>query len=138
VTNVSPGLLTFAVLLNGQKNGSHYMPFDMPMVWKEPNNCSSDCYFCLTDISEISSKSKHIVTYPNLPSAMRCFPHCDELPVSEPPGIVTMDKDNSDADEVHPDQVGEQCNSDPAFEQSGPSSKLHFLSQADLNDLIWD
>lgn len=109
---VSLGPLVFAVqhtlrLLNGWKNGSHYMPFDMPAVWREPNDHSSDCYFCLTDISGISSKFKHIAIYPNLPSAMKSVPHGDEPPVPKSPDIVTMDKDNSDADEVKPDQVVE-------------------------------
>jgi hypothetical protein len=30
---------------------------------------------------------------------MRCFPLCDQLPIPEPPGTVTMDEYNSDADE---------------------------------------
>jgi len=38
------------------------------MVWREPKDHSSECYFSLTNIT---SKSKHIVKYPDLPSAMR-------------------------------------------------------------------
>jgi hypothetical protein len=131
VIKVSLGPLIFAVqdklrLLNGWKNGSHYMPF-MPVVWREPNDHSSDCYFCLTDISGISSKFKHIVIYPNLPSAMKSVPHSDEPPVLKSPDIVTMDEDNPDANEVNPDQVGERFGSDQTFvKKIGPSSKTTF------------
>jgi hypothetical protein len=58
--------------------------------------------FCSTDTPRISSKSKHMVIYPNLPSSMKIVPHSDKLPVSEPQNNVTTDKDNSDADEFHP------------------------------------
>lgn len=37
-----------------------------------------------------------------------------------------MDEDNSDADEVNPDQVGERFDSDTTFEKIGPSSKTTF------------
>ena len=36
---------------------------------------SSDCYFCLTNITRIVSKSKPTVKYPDLPPAMRPVPH---------------------------------------------------------------
>jgi hypothetical protein len=130
---------TCVKLLHGWKNGSCHMPFAVLIVWTEPKDHSSDCYICSTDIPRISSKSKHMVRYPNLPSSIRYVPHSDKLPVSKPPNNVTTDKENSDADEFHPDQVREQTDSDPIFEQSGPSSKPHFITQAaDLKDVIQD
>lgn len=71
------------------------------MVWKETKDHSSDGYFCSTDITRISSKSKNMVIYQNLPPSVRLAPHSDKLPVSEPPNNVTIDEDNSDADEFH-------------------------------------
>jgi len=112
---------TCGSILNGWKNGSWHIPVAVPMVSGKPEDHSSDCYFYLTDISGISSKSKYMVTYPNVPSPMRSVPHSDQLPVPKPPNNVTMDKVNSDADEVHPDQVGERMTMIQHL-NSGPSS----------------
>jgi hypothetical protein len=76
------------------------MTFAVLMVWRETKDHSSDCYFCSTDITRISSKN--MVIYPNLPSSMILVPHNDKLPVSEPPNNVTTDEDSPDADEFHP------------------------------------
>jgi hypothetical protein len=51
------------------------------MVWREPKDHSSDCYFYLTNIRGITSKSRHTVKYPDLPSAVRPVPHSEEYPV---------------------------------------------------------
>jgi hypothetical protein len=51
---------------------------------------------------------------------------------------MTMDDDNYDAEEVHPDQVRKRFHSDPASEQGGQSSKPHLGTQADLKDLVRD
>jgi hypothetical protein len=63
--------------------------------------------------------SKQIDIYPNLPL-----------------DNVTMDEDDSDANETHPDQVGERSDSDPTFGQSGPSSKPQLVTRADLKNLV--
>jgi len=48
------------------------MPFAVPMVWMEPLNHSSDCYFCLTPVAiGMNRKKKEIIDYPNIPSAIR-------------------------------------------------------------------
>jgi galactose-1-phosphate uridylyltransferase len=78
------------------------MTFAVLMVWTETKDHSSDCYFCSTDITRISYRSKNMVIYPNLPPSMRLVPHNDKLPVSKPPNNVTTDEDNSDADEFQP------------------------------------
>ena len=46
---------------------------------------------------------------------MRPVPHSEQLPVPKPPNNVTMDKENSDVDEVHLYQVGEGTDSDPTL-----------------------
>jgi len=58
------------------------------------------------------------------------------MPLLKPSSNVTIDEGNSGADKVHTDKVGERIDSDPPFEQSGPSSKPHFTTQAHLNDLV--
>jgi len=73
--------VTCVRLLTGWTSGSYWMPFTVPMVWREPTDLSSGCYFCFTNITGITSKSKHTVKYPDLPSAMRPVTHIGELPV---------------------------------------------------------
>jgi len=62
------------------------MPFAVPMVWMEPSNHTSDCYFCLTPPVAIGmNRKKQRIDYPNIPSAIRNVPHGEDLPVPEPP-----------------------------------------------------
>jgi hypothetical protein len=74
------------------------------MVWREPTDLSSDCYFCFTNIIEITSKSKHKVKFPDLPSAMRPAAHIKELPVPKLLEKMTCSSDSSDSD----DDCGQQ------------------------------
>jgi len=57
------------------------MPFAVPMVWSEPSNYSSDCYFCLRPpvASGMNRKKKQRIDYPNIPSAIRPVPHGEDL-----------------------------------------------------------
>ena len=104
-------------------NGSHQMPFNVPTVWREPKDHSSECYlFCLTDITRITSKSKHTVKYPDLPSAMRHVPHTRELPVPKPPENLTFSVESSDSEEDHRQQ-GDNVECDLTFEASCSSSE---------------
>ena len=67
------------------------MNFAIPMVWREPQDHSSECYFCITQVKGISSKSKHTVKYPKLPSAMRPVPHSENLHIPHPPTHLTLE-----------------------------------------------
>jgi len=82
--------VTCASLLAAWANGSCCMPFAIPIVWREPTDHASDCYFCLTSTPGVTAKSKHTAQYPNLPSAMRPVPHSTELPVPKPPTNTTL------------------------------------------------
>ncbi|UYV65551.1 hypothetical protein LAZ67_3004671 [Cordylochernes scorpioides] len=115
--------------LTGWIKGERHMPFVVPMIWREPKDHSSDCYFCLTKTTGITSKSRHTVEYPDLPSAMRPVPHSDILPVPQPPENVIFSDDDSDRREQQWD--------DTNFE-TGALSEPHLLTQGDLNDLVRD
>jgi hypothetical protein len=106
------------------------------MVWREPKDHSSDYYFCLTNITGITSNSKHTVKYPNVPSAMRPVPHNEALPIPKPSANVIVDDEDSTTDEVDLEQVGETSDCEPTFEASCSTSEPHLLTQGDLNDLV--
>ncbi|GFV88867.1 uncharacterized protein TNCV_4609121 [Trichonephila clavipes] len=74
------------------------MPFAIPIIRREPKDHSSDCYFCLTNIKGITSKSKHTVVFPDFQSAMRPVPHSEELPIPKPPEHVPLNEESSDSD----------------------------------------
>ncbi|UYV80765.1 hypothetical protein LAZ67_19001665 [Cordylochernes scorpioides] len=77
----------------------------------------------------ITSKSRHTVEYPDLPSAMRPVLHSDILPVPQPPENVLFSDDDSDRREQQ---------SDDTNSEAGASSEPHLLTQGDLNDLRQD
>lgn len=117
--------------------GSRHMSFAIPMIWSEPRDHVSDCYFCLTKIKGIHPKAKHNVKYPNLPSANRPVPHNDNLPIPVPsvavgigvppqPSMSPLSQSSFDDDD----------NNDPDFEEI--STNPHLLTQGDLNDLVRD
>jgi hypothetical protein len=70
--------VTCMALLTGWVNCSRQMPFAVLKVWKELKNHSSDCYSCLTNMTEITYKSRRTVNCPDLPSAMRPVPQRKE------------------------------------------------------------
>lgn len=72
-------------LLGWAKQEPRHMQFAIPMIWTEPKDHISDCYFCLTQKKGITAKSKHNIQYPNLSSANRPILHSAELPVPRPP-----------------------------------------------------
>ena len=53
------------------------MPFAIPMVWREPTDHNSNCYFCMIPqvAKRMSRKKKWTVEYPNILSALCPVPH---------------------------------------------------------------
>jgi len=105
--------VTCVRLLAAWAKGSRCMPFTIPVVWREPTDCVSDCYFCLTSVTGVTVKSRHTVQYPNLPSAMRPVPHSAELPVSKPPRNMTLSDSESSDEDVG--QANNNMDCDPTF-----------------------
>ena len=103
------------------------MPFAVPMKWREPKNHLTDCYFCLTNKSGISLKSKHTVKYPSLDSAIRPVLHGPELPIPTPPDDITLTEVTESVPHVQ---------NDPDFVEDDTINEPHFLTQEDLNDLV--
>ena len=61
------------------------IPFGVPTIWREKRDHVSDCYFCMTEITEFSRKSQSKIIYPTCKSALRPVPHCPDIPVPSPP-----------------------------------------------------
>lgn len=114
------------------KGKNRAMPFAVPMVWREPTNHNTDCYFCLTPpMQGITSKNKHTVSYPNIPSAIRPVPHSVELPVPTPPTSFTYDSTSPE------EEAGPSEDSEYIYESSS-STVPHLITQGELNDLVRD
>ncbi len=55
------------------------------MIWRESRDHHADCYFCNTNTTGFSVKTKHKNIYQNLDSAHRPIPHDVMLPIAFPP-----------------------------------------------------
>ncbi|XP_076064989.1 uncharacterized protein LOC143039025 [Oratosquilla oratoria] len=104
--------------------------FGVPMVWREPKDHSTDCYFCLTDIKGRNRKGKKSIVYPDLQSAIRPVLHSSDIPVPQPPSeLPSDDTSNSDDLESQDATYTTQLESD---------KKPHLITQPELNDLVRD
>ena len=63
---------------HGKKDG---LKFGIPIVWREPKDHVSDCYFCAINLTEINRKNQSSLKYPDLESAHCPRPLCDDIPV---------------------------------------------------------
>jgi hypothetical protein len=105
------------------------MPFGIPMIWREQMDHTTDCYFCLTNVKGFSKKNRHGIQYPNLASAIRPVPHCDEIKVPVPP--TSLQEESSDSSS---NSSKEDADDEYAFTDSKPK----LMSQDDLDDLVRD
>jgi hypothetical protein len=96
------------------------------MVWRQPTDNVSDCYFCLTSITGVTVKSKHTVQYPNLPSAMRPVPHSAELPVPKPPTHMKMSDGESSDEDVGLAKKNKDC--EPTFAGVSSSNEPQLIT----------
>ena len=119
--------------LRGWTKGKRHMPFGIPMVWRIPQNHHDDCYFCFFKVSGITLTTKHVLTYPNLPSALQPVPHSDTIPV--PVFCQFSDVDH----EV--DGESESVMDDPDFDATPlntPLCEVRRFDQEHLNYLVRD
>ena len=115
------------------------MPFAVPMVWTNPTDHISDCYFCMTPpVSKgLSRKKKHGIQFPNIPSAILPVLHGEILPVPKAPEKYTLDSDEQEIESSA--SSGEfSMSSQESYVASCISHEPHFISQNELNDLVRD
>ena len=98
------------------------------MVWQEPQNHLSDCYFCAVKTTGLTSKTRSSVEYPSLPSAIQPVPHSVELSISTFYGFQLSESEStssSEKSELYED-----------FVVSHQNDELQLFVQAELNDLV--
>jgi hypothetical protein len=95
----------------------HYMPFAVPMIWREPTNHTSECYFSIVPPIKkgVTMKKKWTVSYPNVPSAIR--------PVSPGEGLPIPSLDSS-----RPHNITETELNDLIRDLELPKNKTEFLA----------
>ena len=117
-------MLTFSLWMKGKKHFS----FGVPMVWREPQNHLSDCYFCAVKTTGITSKTRSSVAYPSLPSAIQPVPHSNEVPKPTFHGFHLSESESissTEESELYEDFVLVHQNDEPQL-----------FTQAELNDLV--
>lgn len=110
--------------------GKDKMPFAIPMVWREPKDHTTDCYFCLTSVSGFSSRNKDKIKYPDVPSAIRPVPHDATLPVPVPPEKLSLTSSESSSSPPSDSDTSENFEADV--------NEPHLIEQSELNDLVRD
>ena len=104
------------------------LKFGIPLVWREPRNHVSDCYFCAIDVTRINTKNRKALKYPDLESARRPVAHSDECPVP----VCAMLSDDCDNGSTAAQES--QVDKETDFSDDTP----HPFSQNELNDLVRD
>ncbi|KAK3763539.1 hypothetical protein RRG08_030580 [Elysia crispata] len=91
------------------------------MVWREPRDHITDCYFCLTCVSGFSTKSRHLIQYPNLDSAIRPVLYADDDTRPVFTELASLESD------------GEGSNVHDVAEQSSKEILIQILNSCQLN-----
>ena len=94
--------------LRGWTNGKRSLKFGISMVWREPTNHVTDCYFDAIDVTGINRQNRSSPKYPDLQSARRPVAHCDEISVSifgELSHISDEDASSVDGHEAEEEEV---------------------------------
>jgi len=118
----------------------HAMPFAFSMVWREPNNHTTDCYFCMAPSVSggITKKKKWTAVYPNIPSALRPVLYSEGISVSEPSKGFTIDSDDEDEGESTSGSAGPLAAEPHVSHGRSCAPQPHILTQDELNDLVRD
>ena len=99
----------------------------------------TDCYFCMVSPAQkgITKKKKWTVVCPNIPSAICPVPHCEGLPIPEPPASFSLDSDEEEKNT--PEETPQPSTSrDREFFLNVTSDQPQKITQKELSDLIRD
>ena len=101
------------------------------MIWREPKNHTSDCYFCAINLTVINKKKRKSLIYPNLSSALRPVAHCDEIPISVFKELANVPNENLDVSFEEQDDLNDN-------DFVPKSSEPILFNPEELSDLIRD
>jgi hypothetical protein len=102
---------------------------------REPKYHSSNCYFRLTKVRGVTSKSKHSEIF-RLAICSEAY-HTVKSYLPKLPENLTCSNDNSDSED-HEQQEEDSIECDPTFEARCSSSQLNLLRKGDFNGLVRD
>ena len=109
--------------------------FAIPMVWREPKDHHSDCYFCGIKTKGINRKNRTSLTYPSFDLAIRSATHSEELPIPVFEGLLQLESALSSEDDLSSTD-SETTIADNIFSPSLLPPQL--FSQNELSDLARD
>jgi hypothetical protein len=85
----------------------------------------------------IAKKKKWAVEVPNIPSAIRPVPHCERLPIPEPPDSFPLDSDEKE-ENTSEETLEPSTSRNLEFFLNATSAEPHMITQIELSDLIRD
>ena len=69
------------------------------MVWREPKEQLTDCYFCLVNTKGIGKKNRLNISYPSIPSAILPVLHSHKFPPPVFNGFVSSEDEKTESKE---------------------------------------
>ena len=127
---------TCVELLRSWTKGRRHLKFGIPMVWREPKDHVTDCYFCMNDMRGYNMHKKNTWIYPNLDSAIRPVLHCEAVPV---PSFTTLpDIDDECGLTENPEVPLLVQDDDDDDDFKGTSDLQQKFTQGELSDLVRD
>lgn len=128
--------LTCKVNLRGwlrKAKTNNHMPFGIPVIWREQTDHTTDCYFCMSNITGFAYKTRSSVNYPNITSASKPVPHDPIIcPIPTPPDSFTL------ADEEPQDDYEVSTADDDSDSDYQQEEEIHLINYAELCDLTRD
>jgi len=109
------------------------------MIWREPTDHLTDCYFCILPPLQqrITKKKKRTVNYTNISSAIRPVPHTEDFPFPVPPQRYILDSD--DEPTKNWEKTPQPSTSmDADYTADLQFNEFHQITQEELNYLIRD
>ena len=120
--------------------GESSFKFGVPMVWREPTDHVTNCYFCMVKTRGFSGKNKHLIQYPSLPSAIRPVPHSTAVPIPLPVPLGSNARLEEWTQHTNEDQpvLPAEGNEESLLPGQSSSSTSFRFDQDELNDLVRD
>ncbi len=110
----------------------NHMAFGVLVIWRESSSHTTDCYFCLANVTGLSYKTRVSVKYPDVLSDSKPVPHD---PVSCPLPIAPTEYTIEEETKEESFLSSSSNVSDPDYQSR---EDIHLINNADLSDLVRD